>query len=343
MAMPCCRKIWSGLAVFTAFAVFWLMPACGRGANLPVVTLSPDASSAAIQRALDGLEDGGEVILPAGTYTIDRPILLNRNNLTLRGSGPTTLLLLADDADCPVIVMGAATSRLNPPTAHLRLASLTIDGNRKHQAREFWQAAVDGSQLNNNGIDIWNTVECEVTNVVCRHCRSGGLVTAGRVRRLDVRDLTVFDSQFDGLACYQTEDSHFSKLFLHDNVAAGISLDLSFNHNVIEDAVLSGNDLGVFMRYSRDNKFAGITIRNSRHHGIFMAQAGKGSNRGWQMIPGSECTGNSFAALNITDSGGKPFLINDASCTNNVIAGVGILDAARDVLLQTGTKIGTIK
>jgi parallel beta-helix repeat protein len=341
--MPCHRKNWTKSAVFTALAVLSLMSAVVRAANLPVVTLSPDADSIAIQRALNGLKDGGEVILPAGTYTIDRPIFLNRDNLTLRGSGPGTVLALADDANCPVIIMGAATSRLNPPTAHLRLAGFTIDGNRKHQAREFWQTAVDGSQLNNNGVDIWNTVECEVTNVVCRHCRSGGLVTAGGVRRLTVRDLTVFDSQFDGIACYQTEDSHFSKLFLHDNVAAGISLDLSFNHNVIEDAVLSGNDLGVFMRYSRDNKFSGITIQNSRHHGIFMAQTGSGTKRGWQLVPGTECTGNNFAALNISDSGGKPFLINNASCTNNVIAEVGILDAARDVLIQTTTKIGTIK
>jgi parallel beta-helix repeat protein len=312
MAMPCHKKNWTGSAVSAAVAILLFMAVNGRAASLPVVTLSAGSDSATIQRALDGLKDGGEVILPAGTFTIDRPIFLKRDNLSLRGSGPGTLLLLANDANCPVIVMGAAMSRL-APTAHLRLASLTVDGNRKQQARELWQTAVDGSQLNNNGIDVWNVVDSEVTNVVCRHCRSGGLFTSGGVRRLAVSNFTAFDSQFDGLACYQTEDSRFSKLFLHDNVAAGISLDLSFNHNVIEDAVLSGNDLGVFMRYSRDNKFTGITIQNSRHHGIFMAQTGSGTKRGWQLVPGTECAGNNFAGLNITDCGGKPFLINNIS------------------------------
>jgi hypothetical protein len=38
-------------------------------------------------------------------------------------------------------------------------------------------------------------------------------------RRLTVRNYTAFDNQFDGLACYQTEDSHFSHLNLHDNTA----------------------------------------------------------------------------------------------------------------------------
>lgn len=336
-------KIRTGSAVLTAAALVTLFAASSRAANLPVVSLSPNASTASIQRALDGLKDGGEVILSAGSYTIDRPILLNRDNLTLRGSGPGTLLLLADDADCPVIVMGAAMSAVGRTTAHLRVASLTIDGNRKHQQREFWHSAVDGSQLNNNGIDVWKVTDSEVTNVVCRHCRSGGLVTACGVRRLVVRDLTVFDSQFDGLACYQTEDSHFSKLFLHDNVAAGISLDLSFNHNTIEDATLSNNDLGVFMRCARDNQFTGITIRNSRHYGVFMAQSGNATKNGWELTPGTECVGNTFATLDIADCGAKQFLINNASCTNNVIVGMGMLDAAREVLLNSGTKIGTIK
>lgn len=333
----------TGLVGFAVLGAFLFMAATVGAAPLPVVTLSPDSTSAMIQRALDGLTDGGEVILPAGKYVIDRPVILNHDHLTLRGSGPGTLLLLANDANCPVILLGAAVSRVGRSTAHLRVASLTIDGNRRHQPREFWQSAVDGSQLNNNGIDIWNTTDCEVTNVVCRHCRSGGLVASSGVRRLTVNNFTAFDSQFDGLACYQTEDSHFSKLFLHDNLAAGISLDLSFNHNVITDAELSENDLGVFMRCSRDNQFTGITIRKSHNHGIFMAQTGNETKRGWQLVPGTECTGNNFADLNISDCGGKPFLINNASCTNNVIAEVGILDAARDVLLQTGTKIGTIK
>jgi len=91
------------------------------------------------------------------------------------------------------------------------------------------------------------------------------------VRRLTVRNYTAFDNEFDGLACYQTENCQFTGLRLHDNPGAGISLDLAFNHNVVSNAVLTANDLGIFMRESCDNQFHNISIRNSRHYGVFMA------------------------------------------------------------------------
>ena len=43
-----------------------------------------------------------------------------------------------------------------------------------------------------------------------------------------MRNLTAFDNEFDGLACYQTRDCLFTGLYLHDNPGAGISLDLGF-------------------------------------------------------------------------------------------------------------------
>jgi len=163
-----------------------------------------------------------------------------------------------------------------------------------------------------------------VEHVSCCRCRSGGLVAA-EVRRLHVNDFDAYDNQFDGLACYQTEESHFEGLRLHDNLAAGISLDLSFNHNIITNAVLAGNDLGIFMRHSRDNAFKGLTISKSHHHGVFMAQTSAPTVKGWQVSPGTQCIGNNFENLLINDCGGTAFLVNDASCTNNIIFGARFL------------------
>jgi hypothetical protein len=134
-------------------------------------------------------------------------------------------------------------------------------------------------------------------------------------------DLESYDNQFDGLASYQTEESKFEDLRLHDNLAAGISLDLAFNHNLITNALLAGNDLGIFMRDSRDNAFKGVTISKSHHDGIFMAQTAGPTVKGWQLLAGTQCNGNSFENLLIQDSGGYAFKVNDASCTNNVISG----------------------
>jgi hypothetical protein len=139
-----------------------------------------------------------------------------------------------------------------------------------------------------------------------------------------VTDFTSYDNQFDGLACYLTEQSHFSNLNLHDNLGAGISLDLDFNHNTIDGATLTGNDLGIFMRQSCSNTFQGLTIRKSRHHGVFMAQTATGM----KLCPGTECTGNTFENIFVTNCGGRAFLVNNASCINNLISGGEFLDNA---------------
>jgi hypothetical protein len=238
-------------------------------------SVPPSAGGQGIQAALDSLAAGGEVVLSAGKYLIREPIMLSKDGQTLRGCGDSTVLYLADGADCPVVIMGSISTQSKNHIKGVRLADLLIDGNRKNQQKELWRFLPSGAGLYNNGVCVWGADESSVENVVCSHCRSGGLVASAQTRRLTVRDYEAFDNQFDGLACYDTEESHFSHLNLHDNLAAGVSLDLSFNHNVIHDAVLTDNDLGIFMRQSRDNIFEGVTIKQSRHHGVFMAEIGR--------------------------------------------------------------------
>jgi Right handed beta helix region len=94
--------------------------------------------------------------------------------------------------------------------------------------------------------------------------RSGGLVVDKGSRRVAVRDFASSDNEFDGLGGYETEDSLFTGLFLHDNNSAGLTFDDNFNHNTISEALIDDNDhQGLFMRYSRDNLFSDIQIRNS--------------------------------------------------------------------------------
>ena len=107
--------------------------------NLPVLNLPTNSSGEAIQEALDRLPAGGEIVLPPGTFEIHQPIILRHDHLTLRGSGPATILFLADQANCPVVILGSPTQSASNATAHLRIADLQIDGNRKHQQVEFWR------------------------------------------------------------------------------------------------------------------------------------------------------------------------------------------------------------
>ena len=285
-----------------------------------IIHLSAGVTDVQIQAALDALPaTGGEVVLPPGRFEIAKPIVLQRDFQTLRGSGGATILHLADNANCPVIIMGEP---LNNPTRvirHLKVAGFFIDGNRSHQQRELWRERGEGSEIRNNGITALSLEDCAVENVNAARCRSGGLVTSMGVRRLAVNNFESFDNEFDGLACYLTEDSTFAGLNLHDNPGAGISLDLAFNHNVISNAFLTGNDLGIFMRASRENKFYDVSIRNSRHHGVFMAHSEMQTPNGWGPAPKTECVYNAFTNLVAMNCGGAAFRVNNTTCTNNVI------------------------
>ena len=285
-----------------------------------IVTLPSGVSSAEIQRALDNLPaSGGEVVLPAGAFEIRQPVALRRDHQALRGSGKATVLRLTDGANCPVIILGQPGNHPKTTIKDLRVSDLFIDGNRRHQQRELWRLRGEGSEIRNNGITIQAVSDSVVEHVTCARCRSGGMVTTLGVRRLTVRDLTAFDNEFDGLACYQTEDCRFTDLYLHNNPGAGISLDLAFNHNVISNAVLVANDLGIFMRESCDNQFHNISIRNSRHYGVFMAHTEQPTKGGWRPIPQTECVHNAFTNLIASHCGDAAFRVNDTTCTNNII------------------------
>jgi len=285
-----------------------------------VVTLEPGVSGAEIQQALDRLpESGGEVVLPPGIIEVRQPIVLRRDGQTLRGSGNATILHLADGANCPVIILGEPVNNPQTTIKHLYLGDFFIDGNRNQQPHELWRLQGEGSEIRNNGVTVQNVSDSTVEQVTCARCRSGGLVTTRGVRRLTVRDYTAFDNEFDGLACYQTEDSLFTGLHLCDNPGAGISLDLAFNHNVISNAILTSNDLGIFMRESHYNRFSNIVIRRSHHYGVFMAQAETDAGCSWQPIPETGCKHNSFTNLIASDCGSAAFRVNNTTCANNVI------------------------
>jgi parallel beta-helix repeat protein len=284
------------------------------------ITLPAGATGEQVQKALDSLPvTGGEVELPAGKVEVHHPIVLCRDNETLRGAGAATILHLADDANCPVVILGEPINSPTQTIRHLLVTGFFIDGNRLHQDRELWRLKGEGSQIRNNGITIQGVNDCTVENVTIARCRSGGLVTTRDIRRLTVRGLESFDNEFDGLACYQTEDSLFADLNLHNNPGAGISLDLAFNNNVISNAMLVANDLGIFMRASRDNQFLNVTIRDSRHYGVFMAHTEHRTASGWEPEPKTECVYNDFTNLIAMNCGSAAFRVNNTTCTNNVI------------------------
>ena len=294
----------------------------------------------AIQKAINKLpEIGGEVYVPAGVYTCTTPIILDRDNVIVRGEGAATLLRVADKANIPVFVMGQTIRVPTITRRYVQVKNLMIDGNRKMQTSECMGGLCsDEFPLRNNGITIRRCEDCMVDNVTVFAAISGGLVTELGCLRLMIRDYTSYDNEYDGFAGYETENSTFSGINLYNNKGAGISTDIHFDNNKFSDVTITNTrTVGIFMRDSSNNSFTNVHIRNTKQHGIFLAQVDADVTK--------PAAGNTFNSLVITNSGGYGILISDESCTNNLFVASQFIDntagcfgeAASNLIESVGT------
>lgn len=290
-------------------------------AGASAYTVVKGGSCAAIQTAIDALPPaGGAVSVAAGTYTCAAPIVIDRDSVALRGVGPATILRLGDEVNRPVLVVGETVASPTTTRRDIEVADLSIDGNRAHQQFECSSGPCTGGEyLRNNGISLRRVEDVAVEHVSVKGARSGGLVVELGSRRIRVHDFTASDSRFDGLAGYDTEESVFSGLYLHDNVAAGLSFDNNFNGNTIGDSVLADNgDVGVFMRDAVDNVFTAVRIHNSFKDGVYLAENDQTHD---------PALGNTFSDMVVSDSGnvaapveeGFGIKVVDASCVDNLL------------------------
>jgi hypothetical protein len=272
--------------------------------------------STAIIKALKRLPaEGGRVVLGSGIFTIHEPIVLDQDHVELSGDGPSTVLRLADRSACPVVVIGSIITPTPRIVKGVSVRNLVIDGNRRTQEPECWGGVCDNggvTVIRNNALTIRGAAEVKVEHIVARNARSGGVVLEKHCREIYIDNLEAYDNHFDGLACYQTEDSYFNRLNLHHNQYAGISLDLDFHHNIIKSAELHHNGAqGIFMRMSNNNDFKKIHVHNNGNQGVFIAQADDAAD--------SSCKNNVFSDMVVISNKGHGFRVNDQSCTENLV------------------------
>lgn len=301
----------------------------------PAVYLSR-GSGADIARAIASLPpEGGSVVLGQSEFSINQPVVLDRDGVELRGTGPETILKLAAEANCSVVIVGSVSTPVHRIVKDVSVRHLTIDGNRESQAWECCGGPCDtGGQtvIRNNGITIRGAEDVCIENVVTRRARSGGVVLEKHCRRVFIHELESHDNHFDGLAAYETEHCTFTRLHLHHNQSAALSFDWKFNRNYIGDARLENNgSQGVFMRDAVENQFRNLTIQNNGQQGIFVAQS--------DSVPGTACTGNSFANLTVTSNKGHGLRINDATCTGNVVSGSRFSNNSQGDISQTSDNL----
>ena len=269
-----------------------------------------------INRALAALPDeGGVIVLGRGTFRISQPVVIDRDEVELRGQGPDTVLLLSHRANCPVLVVGSLLTPIGRLVRHVTVHHLLIDGNRTEQQFECYGGPCDERNqtgLRNNGFTIRGAEDIVVEDVIIRRARSGGLVLEKHCRRVRLNRFEAYENEFDGVAAYETEDSEFSGLNLHHNRSAGFSFDWRFNRNRVSDTVANNNgSQGIFMRDSIGNLFERVTLSGNGEQGIFMAET--------RTLPGTASRYNRFRSVVITGNQTQGIRINDRSCNPNTL------------------------
>lgn len=140
---------------------------------LPDYKLTPEINwEGAFNRAI---ATGKEVYVPAGTYTVATPIIL-QTGTTIRGAGRgIATIKLANGANCDVIQTQGAYSLFGTQTQagvlRWKISDLTIDGNRANQT-----TLVGNGRDSVNGIASYGaawTIHC----VIIQNCLGNGLRT----------------------------------------------------------------------------------------------------------------------------------------------------------------------
>lgn len=279
----------------------------------PVVVVTA-GDGQTISRALASLPPaGGCVELGAGLFVIRSPIVIDRDGVELRGAGPSTVLWLADKANCPMLIVGSAATPTSQVVRDVVVRDLVLDGNRLAQDFECYGGDCNErglALLRNNGLTIRGAERIHIERVVTRWARSGGIVLEKECRDIRIRDLESHDNEFDGLAAYETSASVFTRLTLHHNRCAGVSLDWRFDGNVISESMLADNgSQGIFMRDADGNRLERLTIHANGAQGIFMAETPE--------LTDTATHDNVMVGLTISANGAQGIRINDASCTGN--------------------------
>ncbi len=271
----------------------------------------------AINAAIASLPKGGGIVVLGPTlFPVSEAIVMDRDGVELRGMGRETTLRLTDGANSSVIVIGGTATPVPRIVRHITVGHLVIDGNRGAQSFECCGGPCDTGGLTyirNNGITVRGAEDVRLSNLATHNCRSGGVVLEKYCRRVHIVDLESYNNEFDGLACYETEDSVFDQLQLHHNRSAGLSIDWKFNRNLVLDSTFTRNgSQGVFMRDSNENTFRNLYLRDNGEQGVFVAET--------REIPGTACRENRFERLTVTGNKTQGIRVNDASCVGNVIA-----------------------
>jgi parallel beta-helix repeat protein len=364
------------LRKYAALVLVVLLASCGGSGKGPTSAVAPSADTLALvvspdpadhpDYLVDGVADDVDinlairsadsashwtVVLKPGTYHVQHGISVI-TNVTLRGSGPGTVIRL--DNNAPSMASAAGIIRVKDDlkggvarrVQHVTIEDFVVDGNRTNQA--------PGSDEKKFGFYAEGDF-ITLRRLVAMNCAGYGFdphATADSLASTNIliEDCESFGNQLDGFTLDMLDHSTFRRNYAHDNDRHGFNLvtvttgvTLSDNrslHNgatglmaqngthdvTIQTCEMANNaQQGVFLRDADGCTLLGNTFRDNGRSGLLL-----------RFSDHTTVSGNSFSE-NDPGSVGRAVVALDSATVNVLAANTISSRVARQGVLETGT------
>ena len=285
-----------------------------------------------IQEAVDALPAaGGEVYVPPGRYVLKRAVHL-RSNVTLRGAGPSTLLVRPADAHslatAPVAV-GDRTIAVEDASGFEVGAEVAFHGKQTGWfATQAIVTAIDGNRVTlDRGVGKGFTPEegAALSNLY-------PMVTAEHARGVVIRDLAIDGLQgqpndgpasftWEAIHLYNCRDSRVEACQVRNHISDGIGVQggrgVTVSGCVVENNRGHGLHPGV---YVRESTWTGNVARGNTGDGLYFCVAVRDS-----IVSGNVCADNArhgIGGLGAGQIGDKYNVVSANICARNGRAGI---------------------
>ncbi len=185
-----------------------------------------------INEAISNLPaDGGIVRLKKGTYTISAAISILKNNVTLEGEGPATIIKMANATNLDYMITvgdGGTTTYSN-----CLVRNLQCDANKANQASGTGSTII-----------VYGASSYKNTKIIIENC-------------------WLHDSKNDCLRLIGAEDCVVKGCVIYNNTGAGIGLFTSSQYSSIQGNILASNGYGVYDSACNYNAITGNVFRNN--------------------------------------------------------------------------------
>jgi parallel beta-helix repeat protein len=243
--------------------------------------------STGIQSAINALPStGGEVLIPAGSYSVTATISVP-SNVTIRGQGSATKLTNANSATWAVI---SNSDRVNG-NKNIKLIDLYLDGNEGNAAGAF--STVNFLNVSSSSLDSLYVTGARRTGTYPTVSSNGeGIrIRGGGGNRISGG--VVFKNNYDGIKIWDSDYNTVVGVTMIDNGRAGIQMSSGADNNSV---------LGNTVYHSTGTAHASspVTAGLYQHTGDYNTYANNtvyGTTQGWGCTTGADynvVTGNTF-------------------------------------------------